>query len=77
MVVMQTKDSPLFESAFFVLRKGRAAPTHGEMTAESNRIIGAGRSYFSRRRKRRGLPHFWLGFFLGGGAFALLAWIFL
>ena len=65
MIVLQTKESALFESAYFVLRRGRPVTPRGDMLAESNRIIGEGRAYFQKRRKwRKALP-FLCGFFTG------------
>jgi hypothetical protein len=66
MIVLQTKESPLFESAYFVLRRGKKEAPRADMLAESNRIIEEGRDYLFRRRgqKRQG-SRFWLGFCLG------------
>lgn len=66
MIVLQTKESALFESAYFVLRRGRGATPRGDMLTESNRIIGEGREYFQKRRKRHGFWTFLYGFFAGG-----------
>ncbi len=53
MIVLQTRESPLFESAYFVLRRGSArAAREGEMLAEASRIIGEGSAYFARRARR-------------------------
>ena len=77
MIVLQTKESALFESAYFVLRRGYRPASRGDMLAESNRIVGEGRAYFKRRQKSRRLLPFLLGFFLGAVLFGVLAWIFL
>ena len=77
MIVLQTKESPLFESAYFVLRLGYRPTAKGDMLAESNRIIGEGRSYLHKRRRYgRALP-FLLGLVLGGLLFGGGAVIFL
>ena len=65
MIVLQTKESPLFESAYFVLRAGRAPTARGDMLAEGNRIVEEGRGYFLRRRKKSGFLPFMAGFLLG------------
>ena len=53
MIVMQTGESPLFESAYFILRREKRVCAKGDMLAEANRIIGAGGSYLERRKRRR------------------------
>ncbi len=65
MIVLQTKESALFESAYFVLRRGRSVTPRGDMLAESNRIIGEGREYLQKRRKWRVALPFFCGFFAG------------
>lgn len=77
MIVLQTKESPLFESAYFVLRRGYRPALHGDMLAESNRIIGEGKNYLTKRRKRGRLFPFLLGFLLGGVLFGVGACIIL
>ncbi len=77
MIVLQTKKSPLFESAYFVLRLGYRPAAKGDMLAESNRIIGEGREYLRKRRKHRRALYFLLGFALGGLLFGGGAAIFL
>ena len=69
MVVLQTRESPVFESAYFVLRKGRAgaAPAR-DMLTEANRLLASGGEYLARRQRRR----FWLPFLLGSLCGALL-----
>ena len=66
MIVMQTGDSPLFESAYFILRRQQPPRCKTDMLAEANRIIGAGSEYLgSKRRHRRGLWLFLVGFLCG------------
>ena len=71
MIVLQTQESPLFESAYFVLRRGRADARSEEMLAEADRLVGAGRDYLARRREPRRLLPFLLGFLAGSGLVAL------
>ncbi len=77
MIVLQTKESPLFESAYFVLRRGYKPASRGDMLAESNRIIGEGREYFRRRKRGKRFFCFLLGFLLGGAFFGVGTWLFL
>ena len=73
MIVLQTKESALFESAYFVLRRGKNVAARGDMLQESNRIVSQGREYFQKRHKsRRGLP-FLCGFLSGGALIAGIA----
>lgn len=74
MIVMQTQDSALFESAYFILRRQRVPPGKQDMVAEANRIIGAGSGYLAAKRK--GKRRFWL-FALGFACGALLAAFFI
>lgn len=77
MIVMQTQDSTLFESAYFILRRQKAAIGKTDMLAEANRIIGAGNDYLSRRRKKSGYVWlFLLGSLCGAGLLALMLAIF-
>ena len=77
MIVMQTQDSKLFESAYFILRRQRVQSGKTDMLAEANRIIGAGSHYFERkRRKRPGLWLFLCGALCGSGVLALVLAIF-
>ena len=39
---MQIQDSPLFESAYFILRRKTLPKGKQDMVAEANRIIGTG-----------------------------------
>ena len=77
MIVMQTQDSSLFESAYFVLRRGQVTRGKRDMLAEANRIIGDGKTYFQRKSKKS--SHVWpflLGILCGAGAFMLILAIF-
>ena len=65
MIVLQTKESALFESAYFVLRRGKNDTPRADMLAESNRIISEGREYLKKRRKRCGIRPFLCGFLAG------------
>ena len=74
MIVLQTPESPLFESAFFVLRREMGEAGKDDMVAEASRIVGAGHRV--RRRGRlsgcRFAVPFFSGVLLGAGAFALV-----
>ena len=76
MIVLQTKESPLFESAYFVVRQGCAHASRTDMLAESNRIVEEGGGYFLRRRKKLPFLPFLAGFLLGsvllGGAMLII-----
>lgn len=77
MIVMQTQDSSLFESAYFVLRRGQVTRGKTDMLAEANRIIGEGKSYFQRKSKKRGgVWLFWGGALCGAAMMALILMIF-
>lgn len=68
MVMIQTGDSPFFESAWLVLRQPRPAVNADDMLTEANRIVGAGRDHRARRAPR---GRHWLLFaagFLAGAA---------
>ncbi len=71
MILLQTKESPVFECAYFVLRKGRAAMPRGDMVAEANRILGREEQGPSSRPARLGLLLFFVGVAIGAGLFAL------
>ena len=75
MIVLQTQDRALFESAWFVLRREREGAGNDDMLAEANRIIGQGTSF--RQKKRRSVAPavcFLLGLSLGMLAF-LAFWL--
>lgn len=76
MIVLQTPESGVFESALFVLRRENQSVGHDDMIAEANRIIGNG---VSARRRTRRLPErlliFLLGVALGVGAFAFICFL--
>lgn len=74
MIVMQTQDSTLFESAYFILRRQKLPPSKQDMVAEANRIIGSGSTYLAKNQKsKRWFLLFALGFICG----ALLAAFFI
>lgn len=78
MIVMQTSESALFESAYFILRREKHVCGKQDMLAEANRIIGAGNDYFGRRGKRS-LRALWLflgGMLCGSGILSLLLLLF-
>ena len=87
MIVIRTRDSRLFEEAYFVMRRDAevgGTPTT-DMIAEANRIIESARS--QKRRERQGhRRHIWMilavcvsfgaGLLIGGGGIGLL-WLIL
>ena len=72
MIVLQTPESGVFESAFFVLRPENGSVGHDDMMAEANRIIGNGTYLRKKQRLPRGLLPFFLGLLLGFGIFAAI-----
>ena len=83
MIVVQTRNSPLFEEAYFVMRRGadRLEADHPDMLWEANRIIEnslpascEGHRDSPWKRAGRGL-WFLLGSLCGGGAVGLLWWL--
>lgn len=72
MIVLQTRESPLFENAYLVLRRGKRAAPATDMMAEASRIIGEGDGYL-RRRRRFSFVLFFGGGALFGAALVLLA----
>ena len=71
MILLQTKESEMFECADFVLRRGRGGSEGGDMMAEAHRILGEGGYVSPRRRVRVRWLWFLLGCLLGAGVFAL------
>ena len=65
MIVMHTRESPLFESAYFVLRRDREHLPAQDMVSEANRIIGEGGACMGLRRRRRGVLLLLLGALIG------------
>ena len=73
MIVLQTEESSVFESAFFVLRRENPPVGVDDMLAEANRIIGEGvRKIPKKQGLLRGSLLILLGAVLGAGAFALV-----
>ena len=78
MIVCETRESPLFERAYFVLRlppKASGAVRDGDMLAEARRLIGDGNISVRERRGARRILPFLLGFLTGGGLLALIVLI--
>ena len=87
MIVVRTRDSRVFEEAYFVMRRDPSPPSINEedMLWEANRILenalpAAGRRAFPPREERggqrlRGLFWFGMGLLSGGGISGLLWWI--
>ncbi len=75
MIVVQTQESPVFESAYFILRRKPAVQEHTDMVTEANRLIAQGSGEASRHKKRC-LGRWWLfGLgFLSGSVLWLLLW---
>ncbi|MBR7112664.1 MAG: hypothetical protein IKC75_07090 [Clostridia bacterium] len=71
MIVLQTPESPLFESAFFVLRRDMGEPRQADMQAEANRLVGNETYLRKRPRFAREAALFFAGF-LGGVLTCLL-----
>ena len=72
MIVLQTPESRLFESAFLVLRRDIDEAGQDDMIAEANRIIGNGSYAKKRRRTSQIWIPFSVGAVLGVGIFALI-----
>ena len=72
MIMLETRGSTVFESAWLVLRRDKPAVSQADMLAEANRIIGAadkkGRKW-SKRAER--VLFFAMGAAIGAGIFAL------
>jgi hypothetical protein len=84
MIVVRTRDSRMFEEAYFVMRRDTGASVdETDMLWEANRILestshGVGREPTVRpvRSRLRGAIWFVLGLVSGGGVTGLLWWIF-
>ena len=84
MIVVRTRDSRMFEEAYFVMRRDTGtAVDETDMLWEANRILestshGVGREPTVRpvRSRLRGAIWFVLGLVSGGGVTGLLWWIF-
>lgn len=72
MIVLQTPESPVFESAFFVLRREPGDAGQNDMMAEANRIVGNGSYLRKRSRLPRWMAPFLSGVVVGGGVFSLI-----
>ena len=75
MIVLQTAQSTLFESAFFVLRHEKAAVQQDDMLAEANRIIGEGVTVRKKRSFSASATGFFLGLLVGACIFALFSFL--
>jgi hypothetical protein len=73
MVMLRVDESEVFESAWFVLRRERAAIGEEDMLAEANRIIGISARQQKKPRKKWGVCLFLLGFCCGVIFFAVVA----
>ena len=80
MIMVPTKSSPLFETAYFILRKEteKTDPRPDEMLCEATRIIKGSETPKKKRlvHKRHLLLAFLAGGFSGGTALAITWWIF-
>ena len=88
MIVVRTKDSRLFEEAYFVMRRNAEAISadQTDMLWEANRILenAASKERVSLTTgEKRGLPDklqgmlwFGIGLLSGGGLVGLLSWLF-
>ena len=72
MIMLETRGSTVFESAWLVLRRDKPAVSQADMLAEANRLIGAadkkGRKWGKRAER---VLFFAMGAVIGGGIFAL------
>ena len=75
MIVLQTQDSVLFESAYFVLRKEKRAVPKTDLLAEANRIIGAGNEYLRGGRRAPWRLLLFAGGVLAGVTISLIFWL--
>lgn len=76
MVVLETRESDLFECAYLVLRRARYTAKGTEMLAEAERLVGDGSRYVSRRQRRRAWLPFCFGALLGAAVGAGLFLLF-
>ena len=77
MIMVPTKSSPLFETAYFILRREteKTEPRTDEMLCEATRIIKG--TEVSKKKKRFQKRHLLLAFIAGGfsgGTVLTLAW---
>ena len=72
MIMLQTGESTLFESAWFVLRREAVSAKGEDMLAEAHRLIGAEERRYPKRGKRAWIFPFLWGCFLGVAGACLL-----
>lgn len=79
MVVLKNTGSPLYEEAYFILKKDSAGKKHAEMVSECNRIIESCLIRDGKMSKPRmgGRLRYCLTFFLGLACGALVMWLLL
>ena len=74
MILLQTRDSSVFECAWFVLRREKPAVGAEDMLAEAQRIVASGTG--GEKRRRGALAWKWgiflLGLFCGAAFFAII-----
>ena len=76
MIVMQTGESPLFESAYFVLRRECRGAMRCDLLAEANRIVQGAKGAAQGRRRPGRAVCFGLGCLVGGGIFLIVRLLF-
>lgn len=76
MIVLQTKESALFECAWFVLRQEKPYVGAEDMLAEAERIVAGSTRSDGRRVKNGKWAFFWLGLFCGAVFFTII-WLLL
>jgi len=74
-IQLRTGESRLFESAFFVLRRGGERAAEGDMLAEATRLLALAEGGRPRLRWGRGLS-FAAGLLVGIGIFAIFRFVF-
>jgi hypothetical protein len=75
MILVETKESTLFECAWFVMRREKPSAAAADMLAEAERIVSAGLHPEVKWRtalRRRGRIGFSIGFFCGSAIFAII-----